>query len=141
MLRQMEQLGLTQVRFLGGDGICTPDLGKLSAGATTADNVVCTEGGTPLEKTASGKAWKARYDARFPNQFQAPSPYAYDATMVLLDAMTRAGSAEPRIYAPELFKTDYLGVMARIRFEADGEMKDPPMTLYVYRGGRKTTLD
>jgi branched-chain amino acid transport system substrate-binding protein len=61
--------------------------------------------------------------------------------MVLVDAMTRAGSADPRTYAPELFKTDYQGVMARIRFEADGEMKDPRMTLYGYRDGRKTTLD
>jgi branched-chain amino acid transport system substrate-binding protein len=141
MLRQMEQLGLNKVSFLGGDGICNPDLGKLSGGAKTADNVVCAEGGTPLEKTAGGKAWKARYDARFPSQFQAPSPYAYDATMVLVDAMTRAASAEPRVYAPQLFKTDFQGVMGRIRFESDGEMKDPPMTLYVYRSGKKTTID
>ena len=141
MLRQMEQLGFTTVRFLGGDGICNPDLGKLAGGAKTADNVVCTEGGTPLEKTASGLAWKARYDARFPNQFQVVSPHTYDATMVLADAMTRAGSADPRVYAPALFNTDFQGLMARIRFEADGEMKDPPMTLYVYRAGKKTTLD
>ena len=141
MLRQMEQLGLVNVKFLGGDGICSPDLGKLAGGAKTADNVVCTEGGTPLEKTASGLAWKARYDARFPNQFQVVSPHTYDATMVLADAMTRAGSADPRVYAPALFNTDFQGLMARIRFEADGEMKDPPMTLYVYRAGKKTTLD
>jgi len=141
MLRQMEQLGLAGVKFLGGDGICNPDLGKLAGGAKTADNVVCTEGGTPLEKTTGGLAWKARYDTRFPGQFQMVSPHTYDATMVLVDAMARAGSADPRVYAPELFKTDYQGVMARIRFEADGEMKDPPMTLYVYRDGKKMTLD
>jgi branched-chain amino acid transport system substrate-binding protein len=141
MLRQMEQLGLTNVKVLGGDGICNPDLGKLSGGAKTADNVVCTEGGVSLEKAPDGKAWKVRYDARFPNQYQTPSPYAYDAAMVLVDAMTRAGSADPRVYASELYKTDYQGVMARVRFEADGEMKDPPMTLYVYRDGKKTMLD
>jgi len=141
MLRQMEQLGLTDVKYLGGDGICNPDLGKLSGGAKTADNVVCAEGGTSLDKTPGGKAWKARYDTRFPNQYQTPSPYAYDAAMVLVDAMKRAGSADPRVYAPALFTTDYQGVIARVRFEADGEMKDPPMTLYVYRDGKKTMLD
>ncbi len=141
MLRQMEQIGLTAVKFLGGDGICNPDLGKLSGGARTADNVFCTQGGWSLQKMAGGAAWKVRYDARFPAQYQTPSPYTYDATMVLVDAMVRAGSIDPRVYAAELFRTDYQGVTARIRFELDGEMKDPPMTLYVYRDGKKTTLD
>ena len=141
MLRQMETLGLVNVKFLGGDGICNPDLGKLSGGAKTADNVSCTEGGRALLKTANGTAWKSRYDARFPNQYQTPSPYTYDATMVLVAAMSRAGSADPRVYAPELFRTDHEGVLGRVRFEADGEMVDPPMTLYVYRDGKKTTLD
>lgn len=141
MLRQMEQLGLVDVKFLGGDGICNPDLGKLSGGAKTADNVFCMQGGRSLQKTESGRAWKVRYDARFPAQYQTPSPYTYDATMVLVDAMVRAGSTDPRAYAAELFRVDYEGVTARIRFEPDGEMKDPPMTLYVYRDGTRTTLD
>jgi branched-chain amino acid transport system substrate-binding protein len=141
MLHQMEQIGLTSVKFLGGDGICNPDLGKLASGAKTADNVICTEGGTALDKTSGGREWRSRYEARFPNQFQVPSPYTYDATMVLVDAMTRAGSAQPQVYAPHLFKTDYRGLMARIRFESDGEMKDAPMTLYVYRDGKKTMLE
>jgi branched-chain amino acid transport system substrate-binding protein len=70
-----------------------------------------------------------------------PSPYTYDATMLLVDAMTRAGSADPRVYAPHLFTTDYQGLIGRIGFESDGEMKDPPMTLYVYRDGKKTLLE
>ncbi|WP_280151751.1 branched-chain amino acid ABC transporter substrate-binding protein [Piscinibacter sp. XHJ-5] len=141
MLRQMEQLGLVDVKFLGGDGICNPDLGKLSGGAKVADNVLCTEGGRSIQRMASGTAWKARYDARFPGQYQTPSPYTYDATMVLVDAMARAGSADPRVYATKLFSADYEGVTGRIGFEPDGEMKNPPMTLYVYRDGKKTTLD
>ena len=50
MLRQMEQLGLVKTKFLGGDGICNPKLGELSGNARTADNVVCAEGGTAIEK-------------------------------------------------------------------------------------------
>ena len=143
MLRQMEQLGMRDIKFLGGDGICNPNLGELSGGAKTAENVICIEGGKPIEKgpASAGAPWRARYDARFPNQFQIGSPYTYDATMVLVDAMTRAGSADPALYAPRLFDTDYRGVMNRYSFDANGDLKNPTTTVYVYRDGRKVSAD
>src|SRR5437763_3730044 len=39
MLRQMEQLGMTNVKYFGGDGICTAEIAKLSGGAKTLSNV------------------------------------------------------------------------------------------------------
>jgi branched-chain amino acid transport system substrate-binding protein len=98
MLRQMAQLGLTTQKFMGGDGICTSKLAELSAGASTLSNVSCSEGGSSIEKMNGGMAWKAKYDARFPGQLQPFSPYAYDATMILVDAMQRAKSTDPKVY-------------------------------------------
>lgn len=141
MLRQMEQLGLGKAKFFGGDGICTAKLAELSAGAKTLDNVVCAEGGSSLAKMPGGTAWKARYDAKYPNQFQVYSPYTYDATMVLAEAMVKAGSIDPKVYMPELAKIQYKGVTANVAFEADGELKNPAMTLYVYKDGKKVPLN
>ena len=141
MLRQMQQLGLTNVKFFGGDGICTAKLAELSAGAATLGNVVCAEGGASLEKMPGGKAWKARYDQKFPNQFQVYSPYTYDAVMVLADAMVRAKSADPKVYAAELAKIQFNGVTAKVAFEADGELKNPAMTLYTYKDGKKVAVN
>lgn len=141
MLRQMEQLGLSNVKFFGGDGICTAKLAELSAGAKTLGNVVCAEGGSSLAKMPGGNAWKAKYDAKYPGQFQVYSPYVYDATMVLVDAMKRANSADPKVYLPKLFETNYTGVTAKVGFEADGELKNPAMTLYVYKDGKKVALN
>ncbi|MEN9544511.1 MAG: hypothetical protein RLZZ598_1344 [Pseudomonadota bacterium] len=141
MLRQMDQLGMSNVKFFGGDGICTPKLAELSAGAKALGNVVCAEGGASLEKMPGGKAWRAKYDAKFPGQFQIYSPYVYDATMVLVDAMKRADSVDPKVYAPKLFDTKYKGVTANVAFEADGELKNPAMTLYVYKDGKKQPLN
>ena len=70
-----------------------------------------------------GNAWKARYDAKYPKEFQVYSPYTYDAVGVLVDAMVRAGSTDPKVYGPLLFKADYQGVTSKICFEADGELK------------------
>lgn len=142
MLRQMEQLGMTNVKFFGGDGICTAKLSEQSGNAKTTQNVVCAEGGASLEKMPGGKAWKARYDAKYPGQFQVYSPYTYDATHVLVDAMVRAGSADPKVYTAKLFDTNYQGVTAKVGFEADGELKNPAMTLYNYgKDGKKVPLN
>ena len=140
MLRQIEQLGM-KVKFLGGDGICTTEIVKLSGGAKMIDNVTCAEGGASIQKMPGGIAWKARYDAKYPNQFQVYSPYSYDATMVFADAMQRAGSADPKVYAAELAKTNYKGVTTQVQFEADGELKNPAMTFIVFKDGKKVPLN
>jgi branched-chain amino acid transport system substrate-binding protein len=141
MLRQMEQLGLANVKFFGGDGICTDKLTELSGGAKTLGNVVCAEGGASLAKMPGGTAWKARYDAKYPKQFQVYSPYTYDATHVLVQAMMDAGSWDPKVYLPKLAAVKYKGVTAEIGFEADGELKNPAMTLYNYKDGKKIPLN
>jgi len=141
MLRQMQQLGLHKVYLFGGDGICTDKLVELSSGARTLGNVVCAVGGASLDKLPSGKTWRARYDARFPKQFQVYSPYTYDATMVLVDAMKRANSVDPKVYGPKIVEAAYQGVTAKVAFEPNGELKNPAMTLYTYKGGKKLPVN
>jgi branched-chain amino acid transport system substrate-binding protein len=140
MLRQMEQLGMGNVKYFGGDGICTSEIAKLSGGAKTLGNVICAEGGASLGKMPGGTAWKAKYDAKYPGQFQVYSPYTYDATFVLVDAMKRANSIDPKKYIPFLKKASYKGVTAVIQFEPNGELKNAATTLYNYVDGKKTPL-
>jgi branched-chain amino acid transport system substrate-binding protein len=141
MLRQMDQLGMTGVKFFGGDGICTTEIVKIAAGAKSMDNVICAEGGSSIAKMPGGPAWKAKYDAKYPGQFQIYSPFTYDATMILVDAMKRADSSNPKKYIPFIGKTNYKGVTAQIRFESNGEMKNPSMTLSTYKDGKKVGLN
>lgn len=141
MLRQLDSLGLTNVKFFGGDGICTEKLMELAAGAKALGNVVCAQGGVSIAKMPGGTEWKKRYDAKYPGEFQVYSPYTYDATMVLADAMQKAGSTDPKVYLPFLAKTDYKGVTTRVQFEADGELKNPAMTFYAYKDGKQIPLN
>ena len=141
MLRQMEQLGMADVKYFGGDGVCTSEIAKLAAGAKTLTNVICAEGGASLAKMPGGVEWKKRYDAKYPGQFQVYSPYTYDATSLLVDAMKRANSVDPKVYVNELAKSNFKGVTANIAFESNGEMKNPAITLYKYVDGKKTALN
>jgi branched-chain amino acid transport system substrate-binding protein len=141
MLRQMEQLGMSNVKYFGGDGLCTQDLIKQSGGAKTLENVVCAEGGASLEKMPGGAAWKKRYDAKYPGQFQVYSPYTYDAVHVFVEAMVAAGSTDPKVYLPKLAAVSYKGVTTTVQFETNGELKNPAITLYVYKGDKKIALN
>ncbi|MFN3375123.1 MAG: branched-chain amino acid ABC transporter substrate-binding protein [Burkholderiaceae bacterium] len=141
MLRQMEQLGLGNVKFFGGDALCTEKLPELSAKTPALKNVTCATGGASIAKMQGGAAWKQRYDAKFPGQFQIYSPYAYDAAMVLVDAMKRANSVDPKVYIPFIGKTDYRGVTAHIAFTPKGELTTPAVTLYTFRDGSRVALN
>ena len=141
MLRQMAQLGMNDVKMFGGDGICVTELAKVAAGAKPLDNVVCADGGASLAKMPGGVEWKKRYDAKYPGQFQVYSPYFYDGTMLLADAMKRANSWDPKVYIPFLQKSDFSGVTSKIAFEKNGEMKNPSYTLSRYIGGNKTPIE
>jgi len=141
MLRQMEQLGLGNVKFFGGDALCTEKLPELSGKTPALKNVTCATGGASVDKMQGGADWKKRYDAKFPGQFQIYSPYAYDAAMVLADAMKRANSVDPKVFAPFLAKTEYKGVTANIAFTAKGELTTPAVTLYTFKDGSRVALN
>lgn len=141
MLRQMDQLGMSGVKYFGGDGICTNEIIKIAAGAKSLNNVVCAEGGSSIAKMPGGTAWKTKYDSKYPGQFQIYSPFTYDATMILVDAMKRANSTDPKKYTSFIGKSNYKGVTAQIMFESNGEMKNPAMTLSTYKDGKKVTLN
>ncbi len=141
MLRQMEQLGLANVKYFGGDALCTEKLPELASKAQALKNVTCATGGASVDKMQGGAEWKKRYDAKFPGQFQIYSPYAYDAAMVLADAMKRANSVDPKVFTPLIGKTDYKGVTANIAFTAKGELTAPAVTLYTYKDGSRVALN
>lgn len=132
MLRQLVQLGMGDVKFFGGDALCTEKLSELASKSPNVSQVTCATGGASIQKMQGGSEWKKRYDAKFPGQFQVYSPYAYDATFVLVDAMKRANSSDPKVYTPFLAKTQYKGVTANIAFTDKGELTHPAVTLYTY---------
>jgi branched-chain amino acid transport system substrate-binding protein len=141
LLKQMKALGLN-ARFMGGDGICSERLGELSAGATGDNIVTCAVAGGVTGAQEKGYAdFVARYQKRYNLTLQTYAPYAYDAVMVLATAMRNAGSADPQRYLPELAKLRYSGVTGDIAFDGYGDLSDAAMTIYTYRGGRKTKLE
>ena len=141
MIRQMKQLGI-DAKFVGGDGICSGELPKLSAGAMADGQVVCAEaGGVEGEQKAGMDDFYKRFKAKYNVDVQVYSPYVYDAMNVMIAAMVKAGSTEPAKYLPVLAKTEgYKGVTGNITFDEKGDVKNGALTLFTYKGGKRDQI-
>jgi len=140
MLRQMKQLGMN-VRMMGGDGLCSDEIHKLSGGTMADGQVVCAEaGGVQGEARAAMDKFRADYKKRFGIDVQINAPYAFDAVMTMAEAMVKAGSSQPAKYLPVLAKIQHRGVTGPIAFDARGDIKDGTITLYSFKGGKRSLL-
>ena len=141
MLKQMKALGLN-TKFMGGDGICTGELVKLS-GDTIADNqVFCAEaGGVEGAQEKVLADFNAKFKKRFNVDVQIYAPYVYDAVNVMVEAMVKANSSDPAKYLPVLAKTSgYKGVTGTIGFDEKGDIKNGALTLHSYKAGAKINI-
>jgi len=138
MAKQARQLGL-RAKFLSGDGVCTTGLQKLAGNAT--DNVVCSQAGASVEKMAGGAAFAAKYRKRFGHDIEFDAPFTYDAVYIIVDAMKRANSTSPAKILAKMPSTNYRGVLGETTFDAHGDLRHGVISIYNYRGGRKTLLD
>ena len=141
ILRQMKALGL-QVKFMGGDGICTEALPKLAGDGMRDGEVYCVEaGGVEGAQEKVFNDFVARFNAKYHMDIQTYAPYAYDAVMTVAAAMQKGGSADPAKYLPALKQIRYQGITGVIQFDASGDLKSPAMTLSTFKGGKKVKLE
>ena len=133
MVKQLKSLELG-AQFMMGDGGYTPKMPELAG--TAADGMYASLPGVPLDKMPNGRDFEKRYVARFNQQIQLYAPYCYDATNVMIAAMQKAGSADPKIYLPELAKISFDGVTSKITFDEKGDLKGGAITLYQVQKGK-----
>ena len=139
MARQMRALGMQNVKLLGGDTLCSPEMAKLG-GDAVGENVLCAQGGAILEKQAAGPAFQKRYKERFK---QAPDVYAasfYDQTMFIAQAMKAANSIDPSVVGTAMHASSYKGVVGTYAYDAAGNMKQSAVTVYTFRNGAPVAL-
>jgi branched-chain amino acid transport system substrate-binding protein len=55
---------------------------------------------------------------------------------MLIQAMQKANSTDPKKYLPELAKLDFSGATGKIAFDAKGDRKDAEMTIFTMKSGK-----
>lgn len=132
MVKQLRKLGM-KAAFMGADGVNTPEFAKL--GGKDAEGAYASSAGAPKEAMPGFASFNDKFKARFKTDIQAYAPYTYDAARVLIDAMKRADSADPKKFLPEIGKTQLQGVTGAIAFEPNGDIKNGAVSLYQLQGG------
>ncbi|HKU45917.1 MAG TPA: branched-chain amino acid ABC transporter substrate-binding protein [Burkholderiales bacterium] len=131
LMKQGRELGIKAV-FAFGDGACTDEMAKL-AGAS-AEGLLCSQAGLPVE--AADKKFLDAYKKRFNADPILYSPFTYDAANLLIAAMQKANSSDPKKYLPELAKIEHNGVTGKIAFDGKGDRKDAEMTIFTMKSGK-----
>ena len=140
MLRQMKQLGM-QVKYMGGDGICTGDMPQLAGDGMADGQVICAEaGGVEGEQLKVMEDFRTRFKSKFNMDVLLYAPYVYDATMTMVAAMQKADSIDPKKYLPVLGKITYEGVTGTISFDPKGDIRNGALTLYTFKGGKREAM-
>src|SRR5690349_12992503 len=138
MVKQMSELGI-KAKYIGGDGMQTPNFIKLAGPAS--EGVMASMPSLPKEKMPGGAAFLQKYKAKFNQDVELVAPMRYDAVMVFIDSMKRAGSTDPAKFLAEVGKTNYQGVIGPIAFDEKGDLRNGPITVYVVKGGKWEPLE
>jgi len=133
LIKQMKELGLN-ARLVGGDGMQTKEFIRLAG--DSAEGQYASQPAAWTKQMPRYAEFEEKYNRKFHSDFILYSPYAYDATMVMLDAMRRAGSTDPEKYLPELKKEDYKGITGRICFDENGDIVESPLVIYQVKNSK-----
>ncbi|HWI38979.1 MAG TPA: branched-chain amino acid ABC transporter substrate-binding protein, partial [Burkholderiales bacterium] len=131
LLKQGKELGMKAV-FSFGDGACTDKMQELAGNA--AEGLLCSQAGIP--PMAASKKFIDAYKAKFNQDPILYAPFTYDATNLLIEAMKKANSSEPKKYLPELQKISFNGATGPISFDDKGDRKDAEITIFTMKGGK-----
>jgi len=131
LLKQGRELGIKAV-FSFGDGACTDKMKELAGDA--AEGMLCSQAGIPPQ--AADKKFLEAYKKKFNMAPILYAPFTYDAANLLIAAMQKANSADPKKYLPELQRIDFTGATGKIAFDDKGDRKDAEMTIFTMQGGK-----
>jgi len=102
--------------------------------------VIASNPGLPLASMPGGTDFAQKFTAKY-GKIQNYSPYSYDAVMVMVAAMQRANSIDPKLYLAELVKTNTSGVTGAIQFDQKGDLTGGSVTLYQVKDGKWEPLE
>lgn len=136
--KQMRELGIKAL-LLSGDGLQTPEFVKI--GGQASEGAYITNVGVPPERIESAKAFLDKFKAAYPGiDFQPYDHYTYEATMIALLALEKAGLTGPELNRPAMLDflrtVKYDGVLGRTEFDAKGDTLNKAVTVYLVKDGK-----
>jgi branched-chain amino acid transport system substrate-binding protein len=126
VIQQMKALGLFDAgaKFMGPDGLYSPALVEQATPTAVNNNVYVTFAGLPPDQlpTEMGKRFYTDYKAKYKDEPIGWAMYAYQATLVTVDAIKRAGAKDRAKILDALRNTkNFEGITGRFSFDDNGD--------------------
>jgi branched-chain amino acid transport system substrate-binding protein len=133
--RTADRLGL-KVPLLGGDGWDSPDLFKI--GGDAINGSYFSDHFAPDVATQKSQAFVANFTKKYGQAPTGLGALGYEAALVLMDAIKRAGKAEPSAIRDAIAGTkDFEGVTGKITIDAQRNPEKSAVVLKVDGGKAK----
>lgn len=138
LIKDMRNVGMTEVKFMGPDGIFEQAL--IDAGGKDAEGVYATFGGVPpKELTGRGKEWYDAYKAKFNSEPEAYAAYGFEAAQVVLNAISEVCEADRDAIREAVLATkDFPGLLGTWSFDENGDTTSTTMSGNVVKDGKWT---
>jgi branched-chain amino acid transport system substrate-binding protein len=139
ILRQSKDLGF-QATFIGNTAFNNDKLLELAKDA--AEGMVANATYEATSKRAAAREFTEKYRAKFGDFPQYTAAQGYDAAVVLIDALKRAGSADREKVRAALQATRNLSRVESgpLTFDAKGQAKDFKFSYVEFRGGKRVLI-
>ena len=130
IVKQARELGI-MVPIFGGDGWEAPELIKLAGGEALKNTYYSTHF-SPAQDTPAAKKFVAAFKAKFNGEVpDAMAALGYDSALALIEAIKKAGSAEPTKIKEALKTTDFTGATGRTLLDANRDATKPAVIITV----------
>lgn len=130
--KQARAMGITAT-FLGGDGWDSADLIKLGGNDVIGSyfvNHFAKESQNPLSQK-----FVADYKKKYGSDPDALAALAYEAAMIVVDGIKRAGSADPKAIRDAIEKTDLDTITGKIKYDSNRNPVKSAVILEVTKNG------
>ncbi len=134
VLKQAKEIGLN-TKFLGATAVESPDLLTLAGSAAEGLIYPTIVDFDPSKPDARQKKFIAEFTALNGKKPDWVSSHAYDATLVILDAMKSGARTGDEIRAAIDKQRVFEGVTGTIRFDDNGDVIDKRVVMKTVRGG------
>jgi branched-chain amino acid transport system substrate-binding protein len=118
--QQMKRLGMEKIQFLGGDGVGSPEF--INLGGKSVEGVIATFFFDTKNPDPRVKKFVENYSRVYGEEPSWIAAHAYDATWVLLDAISKSKKFNREEIKELVSQTkEYPGVTGNITFDQNGD--------------------
>jgi branched-chain amino acid transport system substrate-binding protein len=135
LMKQGRIRGL-KATVISGDGFFAPKLMEL--GGDSVEGTFVSFLAPPWEETESALKFISRYKEKYNDTVKTYSPLAYDATMVLAEAIRKAGKVDRATLVKALHDKDFSwrGISGHFSFDENGDIKIKTPHFYKVDNGK-----